>query len=62
MSSHLTRLARNIRERITPRTKKPQRYVELPNGNYAVYHPTKGWRQISGKRYGAMQIMAGYGK
>ena len=73
MSSFASRLVKRIKEKgkhkrirnsvqLYPNPDKPQRYLELDHGNFAVYHPTKGWRRVSGKRYWALLAMGGVGK
>jgi hypothetical protein len=43
-----------------PRIRLPNetpQHLELSPGGYRVLHPTKGWRQVSAKRPGALAVI-----
>jgi hypothetical protein len=58
MTSFTSRLARRFK-RSQPDYQSPEQQYRLhvDGEGYDVYHPTKGWRRVSGKRVRAQGLM-----
>lgn len=58
MSSYLRRLERKFKREQPGYESPAQQYRAMPDGGYAVLHPTKGWRSVSPRRLRAQKRMA----
>ncbi|QDP53752.1 MAG: hypothetical protein GOVbin7759_39 [Prokaryotic dsDNA virus sp.] len=58
MSSYPRNLQRRAVRALPDYEPSTRPHVDLPDGGYAVLHPTKGWRAVSARRITAQGRMA----